>query len=172
MPRQPPIHEIQFLKRVPNHGELNKKLNELQLSAPSLLEYAHYVCECWFRLAENHLAEVERLKAVGCKRATFSRAYYAAYNASKAIRYLVYGSVSLQADDHKKAPQLPDDFPDTSLWSQRITTLYENRLRADYDNWSTTANEYSMTEEEAVDTARNLLREARIYLTKKFGILQ
>ena len=170
MSTQPPIHELEFLKRVPNHGELNRKLNELQLSAPALVEYAQYICECWFHLAENHLAEAERMKAAGCNRATFSRAYYAAYNDSKAVRYLVNGTVSLNADDHKKAPELPDDFPNPSVWSQQITMLYENRLRADYDNWSTTVNEYSMTEEQAVDTARGLLDDARIYLTAKFGI--
>ena len=45
-----------------------------------------------------------------------------------------------------------------------------SRLRADYDNWSTTVNEYSMTEEQAVDMARGLLDDARIYLTAKFGV--
>ena len=43
---------------------------------------------------------------LNCNRVTYSRSYYAAYNASKSIRYIVNGSVSLAGDDHKKAPEI------------------------------------------------------------------
>lgn len=170
MPKQPPIHELKFLKYVPNHGELGRKLSELQLAAPDLAEYARHVAKCWYRLAESHLDDAQKARAVNCERATFSRAYYAAYNASKAIRYLVNGAVSLKADDHQKAPELPDDFPTPDVWSEKITKLYENRLLADYDNWSTTASEHSMTQDQALNAARDLLHETRNYLNSKYGM--
>ncbi len=67
--------------------------------------------------------------AAGRTRAAYSRAYYAAYNASKAIRYHVNGVVSLKGDDHQAAPELPGDFPDLDQWSQLVAALYEHRLR-------------------------------------------
>lgn len=170
MSKQPPVDELEFLRYVPNHRELAKKLTELRLDVPDLLEYAQYVAECWFRLAESHLEDAEKANASHSDRSAYSRSYYAAYNASKAVRYLASGSVSLKADDHKKAPDLPDTFPTVALWSQTITTLYEHRLSADYDNWTTTATTFSMTPDRAVTAARDFLRETREYLNSKYGM--
>ena len=167
MPKQPPIHELEFLKYVPNHGELNRKLNELQLVVPDLSEYARHVAECWYRLAKSHLHDADKAKAANSERATYSCAYYAAYNASKAIRYLVSGTVSLKADDHKKASSLPDNFPNPDAWAEKITKLYENRLLADYDNWSTIESDYSLAPEQALNAARDFLRETRDFLNSK-----
>jgi uncharacterized protein (UPF0332 family) len=47
------------------------------------------------RLAQEHLEDATASLAAGRKRSTFSRSYYAAYSASKAVRYLVFGAVSL-----------------------------------------------------------------------------
>ena len=170
MPKPPPVHEREFLKHVPNHGELGRKLRELLLESTDLIEYARHIAECWYRLAESHFHDAEKAREAHCDRATFSRAYYAAYNASKAVRYLVYGTVSLKADDHKKAAGLPDDFPKPDVWSAKIITLYENRLYADYDNWSTTTSEYSMTPDQALNTADEFLKESRNYLNSKYGM--
>jgi hypothetical protein len=80
---------------------------------------------------------------------------HAAYNASKSVRYIVNGRVSLKGDDHGEASELPDDFPDVDRWSEAITRLYEHRLRADYDNWRTTTSEMSLSASDAVDLAVN-----------------
>ncbi len=91
------------------------------------------------------------------------------YNASKAVRYIVVGAVSLKGDDHQKAHDLPNDFPDVDQWSLRITRLYENRLRADYDNWNSTSAEYSMTTAEALSFADVFVSMTKTYLNTKFG---
>jgi len=103
-------------------------------------------------------------------RSTFSRSYYAAYNASKAIRYIVDGAVSLKGDDHHKASSdLPDDFPDVDRWSGEVTKLYEHRLRADYDNWASTVGEHSLTAQQAMDLATEFVDRCRSYLSGRLG---
>src|SRR5216683_2485248 len=100
MPKPPPVAELEFLKLIPNHAELTRKLQTIGVPALDVLEYAKYTCECWFRLAEEHLAEAKKANTMNCSRSVFSRSYYAAYNASKATRYIVQGIVSLKGDDH------------------------------------------------------------------------
>jgi hypothetical protein len=171
MAKRPPVSEVEFLRLSSNHGEFSRKLATLAVPGADVLEYAKHVCECWFRLAEEHLAEADRALAATCNRAVFSRSYYAAYNASKATRYLVRGAVSMKGDDHGAASgDLPDDLPNVEDWSQRIIRLYEHRLRADYDNWPTTAKSHTMAPAETITTARDFLQEVRMYLNAKFGM--
>lgn len=171
MTKRPPVSELEFLKLSGNHNELTRKLTTLAVPTPAIREYAAYVCEAWFRLAEEHLAESKLALAASCRRASLSRAYYAAYSASKSTRYIVQGSVSLRGDDHGKASQdLPGDFPDVAAWAQRITVLYENRLRADYDNWSATQSEFTLTPTQAVAEAESFVAAARAYLNSTYGI--
>ncbi len=40
-----------------------------------------------------------------------SRSYYAAYNVSRSVRYLVKGFVKFDAEDHRIVGDLPTDFP-------------------------------------------------------------
>jgi uncharacterized protein (UPF0332 family) len=169
MAKAPPVHELEFLKHVPNYAELQRKLATLGISVPDVALYALHVGQCWIRLAEEHLDDCRLAEIAGARRAAFSRAYYAAYNASKAVRYTVAGAVSLKGDDHQKAHDLPNDFPDVDQWSLRITRLYENRLRADYDNWNSTDAEYSMTTAEALSFADVFVSMAKTYLNTKFG---
>jgi len=99
----------------------------------------------------------------------YSRTYYAAYNASKAVRYIVYGSVSLLGDDHKQASDLPDDFPHIDKWAEALPKLREHRLLSDYDNWQTTKASFNLDIEEAVMLAREFIADAQSYLDAKFG---
>lgn len=80
------------------------------------------------------------------------------------------GSVNLRGDDHKKASDLPDDFPEVEKWAANITILREHRLRADYDNWGDTGSEHSLSAKDVVDLAEQFLSEAKQYLEAKFGI--
>jgi hypothetical protein len=135
---QPPtVTELEFLKLTTNHGEFANKLRTLghPQSADSVHRNSVHVGLCWFRLGIEHLADANAAAAAQRTRSVYSRSYYAAYNVSKGMRYIVGGSVSLKGDDHHKASELPDDFPDGDRWSETVTNLYENRLRADYDNW-------------------------------------
>ena len=171
MSKKPPVDELEFLKLSANHLDLARKLSTLGFSTPDLNQYAQHVCEAWFRLGEEHLAEAKKLLLVGCPRAVFSRAYYAAYNASKGARYIVQGFVSLKGDDHGKAStDLPGDFPNVATWASRISVLYEHRLHADYDNWSNTSAGFILTPADAVDEAVAFINEARIYLNSKCGM--
>lgn len=156
MPKAPPIHEIDFIRLTANHAEFGAKLTRLAITSSVYGEYAKHVGDCWLSLAEEHLREAEVAARASCTRTAFSRAYYAAYNASKALRYLVNGVVSLKGDDHGKAAvDLPADLPDAASWSRNITTLYEHRLRADYDNWRDTASQNALQPSEAVQSAKS-----------------
>jgi sulfur relay (sulfurtransferase) DsrC/TusE family protein len=127
------------------------------------------VARRWFLLAKEHLEEAA---AAGekRKRTAYSRAYYAAYNASKAVRYIVNGEVSLKGDDHAKASELPNDFPDVTKWPGQIASLYEHRLRADYDNWTGTEAENSLTVNTCIQYAADFVTECQAYIAEKFSV--
>jgi hypothetical protein len=80
------------------------------------------------------------------------------------------GVVSLKGDDHKAAPDLPSDFVDAATWGSAITTLYEHRLRADYDNWVGTTAAHTLSAADAVALAKSFVSEARQYLVTKHGL--
>lgn len=173
MAKPPVVDEREFLKLTRNHGEFSQKLKTLGHSAAAsdLVENAHYVGLCWFWLADEHLKDGKISAGAGSDRAVYSRSYYAAYNASKSVRYVVAGAVSLAGDDHKDASKLPDDFPDLAKWADAITRLREHRLIADYDNWTSTKSEFSMTSTEAIQLAEAFVAEAKVYLHTKFGLM-
>ena len=168
---QPPIHETKFLRLTANHLELVRKLGELNIPCAALGLHAEHVGQSWFHLGDAHLQEAKVMLRSRHRphRAIFSRSYYAAYSASKAVRYLVSGLVSLKGDDHGKATDLPADFPSKEQWAKAISDLYENRLRADYDNWLTTGDEFSCSSKEAVESAEGFLNVARLYINQKIG---
>ncbi len=172
MRKFPPIDEREFLKIIRNHGELFRGLRTLDFAATSsdLIDQAHHVGLCWLRLASEHLDDAKVALASHRDRSSYSRAYYAVYNASKTIRYVVDGVVSLKGDDHHKASDLPDDFPDVAKWASAITSLYEHRLRADYDNWTSTRTELSLSPADTVVLAEQFIAEALSYLRGKYGL--
>jgi uncharacterized protein (UPF0332 family) len=167
-----PTDERRFLKNIRNHAEFRRNLSDLSMVTDLHVLDGRVVAitACWMTLGDEHLADAIAAHSVGRIRATYSRAYYAAYNASKAVRYHVNGVVSLKGDDHHAAPELPDDFPDVDRWSKFVATLYEHRLRADYDNWSTTSSENSLAPSDCVSQAQQFLAECRQYLLDKFGV--
>lgn len=171
MPKPPPTTELDFLKLTGNHAEFGQKLASLGIPAPDFADHAKHVCRCWFDLGRQHLKEARAALAAKCVRAAYSRSYYAAYNASKAARYLVNGVVSLKADDHgKAASNLPSDLRDVAQWSQKLVILYEHRLRADYDNWLSTQSDHTLTPADSLKIAEAFLREVRTYIHSKFGM--
>jgi hypothetical protein len=167
--------EVEFLRHTKNFAELRQRLRVLGLTndLPLLDAYAQHVARCWFTLGEEHLAEAIAAIATptSLTRTAYSRAYYAAYHASKTVRYMTKGMVSLKGDDHQAAPDLPSDFVDAAIWGAAITTLYEHRLRADYDNWATTAAAHTLSPTDAVALARSFINEARRHLAVKHGLI-
>lgn len=171
MPKKLTVKELDFLKLTGNHLEFSRKLSRLDCPNPDITQHAQYIGEAWFRLGEQHLAEAKRILSLGCARAAYSRAYYAAYNASKGTRYIATGSVSMKGDDHGKASsELPGGFPDEANWANRIIVLYEHRLHADYDNWSDTTSAFTLTPEESVNEAEDFISTARHYINSEFGM--
>lgn len=171
--RQPPVSEIEYIGKTVNHGQFAAKLRSLGQYAPAdeLGRFANHISLCWFRLAIEHLEDAQYALQARRFRAVFSRSYYAAYNASKSVRYLVLGAVTLKGDDHQKAStDLPDDFPSVERWSGIVTSLYEHRLRADYDNWVSTSTDNTMTDEEAFEHASQFVDACRAYLGVRFGV--
>ena len=168
-----PIGGLEFVKLIPNHLEFRKKLTTLGLKDAELqtAQFAQHIGLCWLHLGRAHLKDAIQASKTKNIRAGYSRAYYAAYNISKAVRYIVTGAVSMKGDDHGKAgAELPGDFPDVPKWAQVITRLYEQRLRADYDNWGGKSAKFTVSLEEAVSDAKAFDVASKKYLTEKFGI--
>lgn len=168
----PPTDERLLLHLVKNHQEFKQTLSDLSLTSdiPVLEAMVLEVAKAWFNLALEHLGDAKEALKSGRERSIYSRSYYAAYNGSKCIRFLVNGWVSRKGDDHQKAPDLPTDFPTVAGWSARISELYEHRLRADYDNWSSTKAEHTLTPADCVAFAEAFLKECQAYATSKFGV--
>ncbi|MGH1350581.1 MAG: HEPN domain-containing protein [Methyloligellaceae bacterium] len=164
------ISENDFINITKNFRELEATLKKIGVPAEKLVEEAFKISACWLRLAEEHLNEAAILQTKQCERAVYSRSYYAVYNASKSLRYIVYGKTSLRADDHQKASDLPDDLPDAANWSQKINILYEHRLRADYDNWTDTKTQNSLTADDALKLAKEFINIVKKYILDKFEV--
>ena len=62
-------------------------------------------------------------------RQKISRLYYAAYNASRAVRLYVSGDYSTDIRDHQKFERLPNDFPNRAQYVNQIDVL---RTRSQY----------------------------------------
>lgn len=160
------------LELLGNHAEFKSILVSLAMNGdlPKLEEHVHAVARRWFELARLHQADAAAAGIRNNPRAVYSRAYYAAYNASKAVRYVVSGSVSLRGDDHKKVGDLPSSFPDAAKWAGDLALLYEHRLRADYDNWSETPSENVLSPKKCRTTSAEFLKIAEQFLLKKYGL--
>ncbi len=152
-----------------NHGETRRVLRQLGVDDAALSVIEAKVTEqalSWLRLGEKHLKSVRRLKRYDEEwRSVVSRSYYAAYNASKAVRYYVHGWVSLGADDHQKVGHLPDDFPDRERWARFLVDLRDARNQSDYDPWPETRRALPMSPADAVRDARGFVAEAKQYVT-------
>lgn len=160
------LHEIR------NHAEFKEKLTRLKLTSDfAVLDAAVTdVIKSWFQLARLHAEELRKLDPDQLPRAVYSRAYYAAYNASKAVRYTSRGIVSLLGDDHRKVSDLPDTFPDVEIWARDLQVMYQHRLRADYDNWTLTSSEHTLRAVDCADLAQRFLMVCEKYLDELYKV--
>lgn len=164
--------ERKALELLKNHAEFKSTLMLLTMSGdlPVLERHVYAVARKWFELARLHYADAAAADIRRNPRAVYSRSYYAAYNASKAVRYVVRGFVSLRGDDHKKVADLPDNFPDVDSWGAKLPILYEHRLRADYDNWSGTPTENVLSPGECLAQSEAFLNAAAQFLLTEYGL--
>jgi HEPN domain-containing protein len=164
--------ERKTLELVNNHAAFKATLVSLTMSGELHILHRHVyeVARRWFELGRLNHADALAVDPDVHPRCAYSRAYYAAYNASKAVRYVVQGAVSLKGDDHRKVADLPDSFPDVDLWTSKLPQLYEHRLRADYDNWSNTTVENILPAKDCVESAGGFLKVAAEFLRKEYGL--
>ena len=164
--------ERKTLELIKNHGEFKSTLIALSMSGDlnTLESHVLKVTQKWFDLARMHLLDATAVDVKRNSRSVYSRSYYAAYNASKAVRYFVSGFVSLRGDDHKKVGELPGNFPDVDTWLSNLSLLYEHRLRADYDNWAHTASENILTPSECLVMARKFIEAAEQFLHTEYKL--
>jgi len=173
MPIKPPIPELEFLRNIRNHKEFSSKVRQLcsDDAAGALESQAAYVGARWAKLGMIHLKEARAAFNSNLVRSCYSRSYYACYNLSKAVRFLDAGAVSLKGDDHQKAPDLPDAFPDRDKASLLITTLYQCRLMADYDNWTGhKLARYPMTLRDAIEKSVDFAKAVRGVMRINYGV--
>ncbi len=165
--------ERKTLDLIKNHAEFKGTLVSLGMdfTVPVLEGHVRAVALRGFELARMHYVDGKALNSANNPRAVYSRAYYAAYNASKAVRYIVRGFVSLRGDDHKKVADLPSSFPDVDSWASKLPLLYEHRLRADYDNWSNTGAENVWQPSECLAVAGEFLETAENFLRSDYGLV-
>lgn len=163
--------ERRTLELLKNHGEFKATLILLSMKGdlPLLESYVHAVARRWFELAKEHYADASNTNSRTSPRAVYSRAYYAVYNASKSVRYIARGQVSLKGDDHRKVADLPDNFPNVDSWAAKLQILYEHRLRADYDNCSGTTTENMLSAAQCVEDAGDFLEIAAQFLQSEYG---
>lgn len=99
-------------------------------------------------------------------RQIISRCYYAAYCIARAIRLYKNGLYIRDVSDHKKAVELPEDFPNKNTYANRLKTLREDRNLADYDHTSTEAD-LIFSIEEVFAFLSNLISDAKEYLSRE-----
>jgi hypothetical protein len=128
-------------------------------------EKVHQVVRRWLVLASQHLGVASHLVAKPRQwRSTVSRSYYAAYNASRSVRYFVYGQVKLTSEDHQSVGELPDDFPNKATWSSFLIDLRKDRNIADYEPWPEARKTLSLPPRDSYLRTRELLTICRVYL--------
>jgi hypothetical protein len=115
-------------------------------------------------LAENHLTFSKSIPGRRHWRHIVSRSYYAAYIASKAVRYAADNAFSKEARDHLEIGTLPKDFPNKPRWSSLLSTFRGDRNIADYDHLAKSSeleespNEYRRKSEQFVELVKTYLK--------------
>jgi uncharacterized protein (UPF0332 family) len=154
-----------------NHAKVRSILQKY-LSLNFIQEYDAAVRKAtsrFIRLAEQHLqSAIQASKNKKLWRTTVSRAYYACYGASRAVRYLVIGHVLIgDPKDHDKIGELPDDFPGQRQWKIVLNNMRKDRNRADYEPWTKSLKELSGTPKLTLEKAIDFVRISKEYLRKK-----
>lgn len=118
-------------------------------------------------LARDHLELAKHLKLEPRRwRHTVSRAYYASYLATRAVRLAYDGSYSTESTDHKKVGVLPTGFPNQATYENQLPILRDDRNLADYDHAATPAD-LLVGIEPAVTLAAQVISDAQTWLDSR-----
>ncbi len=164
MTKKPEILELGSHARVLRILKSHSGRSNISWYHDAVRNVAHY----WLLLASQHLRVARQLVSEPrVWRTVVSRSYYAAYNASRSVRYLVKGSVKLDATDHQDVGDLPDDFPRRAAWSTLLTEMRKDRNIADYEPWTGIRSSLSHAPSVSLARADEFLRESKAYLRAK-----
>lgn len=86
-----------------------------------------------YRLGEGHLEFAKKVQKAEWRQIV-SRLYYAAYNMSRAVRYLSSGEYNRDSKDHKQVGELPSVFPNAAKYLNIFKSVRDDRNLADYDH--------------------------------------
>ncbi len=168
--KKTPLLKRPEILELDNHAKVSRILR-LVGNQPNLGWYedaVHEVVRKWFALGQYHLRIARALSSRPKEwRSVVSRGYYAAYNISRAVRYLTDGRVKYDASDHQVAPNLPSDFPDQATWANFLIDFRSDRNLADYEPWNDAFRKLSRRPDTSLDMATEFLRKARSYLRKR-----
>lgn len=145
---------IRCLENILPASELQKIDDELRRNVKQLI-----------RLGEEHLRYSRTVSGRNSWRQRVSRAYYACYSTSKALRLAKNGMFSTDSKDHQKIGGLPDDFPEKDIWCDMLTKFRADRNIADYDHSAKERNlEYPSSQ--YLDEATAFLRVIKAYMKR------
>jgi uncharacterized protein (UPF0332 family) len=130
------------------HGEIKKNVRQL------------------VKLSNAHYQAAKRAIGLACWRQRVSRAYYACYCMSRAIRLGVKGIYNTKPNDHESIGDLPSDFPSKNDWSDFLIKFRGDRNIADYDH-TECRRSLEMSDAEYMEKTQEFLREAKNYLKIK-----
>lgn len=116
-----------------------------------------------FSLGMEHL-EFARAAEKKHWRQIISRAYYAAYNASRAVRLHDEGVYSTDVSDHEKIVKLPATLPNRATYETELKVFRSDRNVADYDHIAT-IHDLAKTPQEWLTLADEFIHDARTFLT-------
>jgi uncharacterized protein (UPF0332 family) len=154
----------------PNHQQVRRGLARI-LDPAALVLYDQSVqstAGAFIKLARAHLRDAKRLPPSRSPwRSVVSRAYYAVYSASRAVRYLVYGHIDRDVEDHKKVGELPNDFPDRASWSTKLVSMRKDRNLADYESGPESYGRLTSSPTTSLQDAEQFLRIVLSYLNAK-----
>jgi hypothetical protein len=150
-----PYHAIRCLEPLLDPAEIDKIRNEINRNVRQLVN-----------LGNSHFRTARRASGPGSWRQRVSRAYYACYCISRAVRLAVNGAYTTDPADHKKVGNLPNGFPSSATWSDFLIKFRGDRNIADYDHTDCRKN-LEMSDAEYVEQTEKFIRQAKGYLKNR-----
>lgn len=170
MPPHPPKQIVSQVARAKT-----QEIKQWRTGATFVSESGHSVDLLCCKAAEARwkFSEVLRKEGIRCMslnppayRIAVNRFYYSMYHSLRSVVYL-----SIKGDDyqeHRLLPtNVPDEFPRSDIWKNRLKDARETRNRADYEPFPRTDPIWKNTAEELQDYAQELSSITKSYLRDK-----
>lgn len=128
---------------------------------------AKATAERW-KLALEHRKEGKRLQTISAPpyRAIVSRFYYVMYHAMRSACYAFHGGDDYEGHS-ELLKHLPDDFPQASMWKNKLKNARLSRNRADYDPYPKSSRYWERQARTIQRDAEHLVQEVRTYLRSR-----